>query len=517
MNLSPHHAPPRVSADQLATRWANRIIVLSVVLILVATLYPFRLRIPDVLLIRQVIRQFVFNPTDKVDLIANVLLFVPLGFGVSAKLLPHKWLSRSTWLIVLGCGAGLSLMVECLQVLLSDRTSALTDVMTNTLGGYLGYLTFKYARSPLLDWIQLGLEQFQRLVSRLSFRQIAAASVIYAVLAIGVVGWLNGSTLRTWDLNARLFIGTDPAHRFSWEGTIGNVQICDRALSASALTPFLTQAESMLPCGDHLVAHYPLTNTSGLTDSLGRSPDLVWRGNQTASATLSSQGAAISAQHWLEMTDPATVLNQRLRASSELTVAANITVPQTDLPNRFNQIMSLTNHSFLGNFSLIQLRSNLLLWIATNFHSSLRPPPQGFKANVLADDQPHRMVMTYSGLALRGYVDQAENPLLVLLTPVDYQVICSLLAFVPMGILLRLLVNGAKGQPLVRLLLTGVGCVIPPLVLESWLADQSDRPIRLANLLLSILIVSATFWLSRGLATQKSIRSEIRASESEHP
>lgn len=513
MNL-PSHPAPRSSADQLATCWANRIIVLSVMLILVATLYPFRLRIPDVLLIRQVIRQFIFNPTDKMDLLANVLLFMPLGFGVSAKLLPHKRLFRSTWLIVLGCGAGLSLMVEFLQILLSDRTSALTDVMTNTLGGYLGYLTFQYGRSPLLNWVQLGLEHFERLVARLSFRQIGVVFLLYTGLAIGVVAWLNGSTLRTWDLEARLLIGTDPAHRLPWEGTIANVQICDRALSARELTGFLTKAESTVPCGDRLVANYPLTSASGLTDTVGQSPDLVWKGAEVASATLSSQGAAISTQRWLEMASPATQLNHHLRTSSEVTVAARVTVAKTDLPNRFRPIVSLSSQSFLGNFGLIQLRSNVLFWVATSFNARFRSVPQGFQANVLADAQPHHLVMTYSGLALRGYADNAENPVLVLLTPVDYQVISYLLAFVPVGVLLRLLVNDGKGRPLMGLFLTGVGCVFPPLVLESLLADQSDRPIRLSNLLLSILIVSATFWLSRGLsARRKPIPSELRAGE----
>ncbi|HEY9617169.1 MAG TPA: VanZ family protein [Microcoleaceae cyanobacterium] len=506
MNLPPSHRAARSLTDDLAVRWANRIIVLSVVLIALATLYPFRLRIPEGLLIRQVLRDFVTNPTNKVDLIANIVLFLPLGFGVSAKLLNHKRLWRPPWLVVLGCSAGLSLTVEMLQILLNDRTYALTDVLTNTLGGYLGYLTFKYGRSRVLGIVHAGLQGFQRLVSRLSWRQVSAAFLAYMVLAIAVVGWLNGSTLRTWDLNARLLIGNDPADQLPWSGRVAHVQICDRALSASNLTAFFTQAQAPLPCGDHLVAAYPLTSPSGLIDTTGQSPNLVWQGSAPTSALTSPEGAWVSAEHWLEMLSPATQLNQRLQASSELTLAAVITAAQPDLSSHFHRILSLSAQWSLGNLTLMQWRSNLLLWVATSFNKSGVLAPQGFLSNTWADGQPHRIVMTYSGLVVRGYVDSAEQPLMVLLTPIDYQVISYVLVFVPIGVLLRLLVSAGKGQLFGqlfgRLALTSVGCVLPPLVLESILAHQSDRPIRLANLLLSILIISVTFWVARGLSTR---------------
>ncbi|MBL1175444.1 VanZ family protein [Pantanalinema sp. GBBB05] len=514
MNLPPSQHDLRSSADELAKCWANRIIVLSVVLILVATLYPFRLRVPDALSIRQTIRGFMLTDTNWSDLIANVVLFIPLGFGSSAGLSKHKLSDQQKLLIVLGCSAGLSLTVEILQVFLNNRTPALTDLVTNTLGGYLGYLTFQYGRSPLLGFIQLILIYFQRFVSRLSWIQVSVTFLIYVVLAISLVGWLNGSTLRSWDLNARLLIGSDIAHRMHWEGTIANVQICDRALSANDLTAFLTQAESTLPCHEHLVTAYPLTRGSGLADRTGQSPDLVWHGSDPTPTALSDQGAVITAQRWLETNGPTTQINQRIQASSELTLAAVVTAAQPELPPRWHQMIALASHPALKNFTLTQVRSDLLFWINTRLHGSGQSPPQGGQEQALAGPNPHRLVITYSGLALRAYVDNPETPTLFLLTPVDYQVISYLFVFVPIGILLRLIVNYGKGQFWLRLVLTGVGCVLPPLVLESVLAHQSDRPIRLANLLLSIVIVSATFWLARGRSTRITpMASEMRAGE----
>lgn len=511
MNLPPSHQTSRSTADELAARWANKIMILSVLLILVATLYPFRLRLPDTLSIKQEIRWFVLNTTNWNDLIANILLFIPFGFGSSAGLSKHKLSAQQRLLIVLGCSAGLSLTVEILQVFLNNRIPALTDLVTNTMGGYLGYLSFQYGRSPLLGFTQLILVYFQRMASRLSWMQVSAAFLIYVVLAITVVGWSNGSTLRSWDPNARLLIGSDIAHRMPWEGTIAHVQICDQALSAHDLTAFLTQSQSTLPCGDRLVADYPLTSSSGLTDRTGQSPELIWKGSDPTAAALSPQGAVISAQRWLETSSPTTQLNRRIQASSELTLAAVVTAAQPELPPRWHQIIALASQPWLKNFTLTQVRSDLLFWLNTQLHSPAQSPPQGGREQALVGANPHRLVITYSGLALRAYIDDPETPTLLLLTPVDYQVISYLLVFVPIGILLRLMVNYGKGQPLVRLLLTSGGCVLPPLILESVLAHQSDRPIRLANLLLSIVIVGATFWLAQGQPSRiKPLPPEIR-------
>jgi hypothetical protein len=62
--------------------------------------------------------------------VLNVLLFVPLGAVIGTRLRP-RWL----WLLV-----ALSVAVETAQFLLSERNPDVMDVVTNTLGGVLGYL-----------------------------------------------------------------------------------------------------------------------------------------------------------------------------------------------------------------------------------------------------------------------------------------------------------------------------------------------------------------------------------------
>lgn len=70
---------------------------------------------------------------DRVELVTNVLLFVPLTF-LGSFLLP-RW-SWVTWTVL---GLVASLLIELTQYeFMSARSAQLTDIATNTLGALLG-------------------------------------------------------------------------------------------------------------------------------------------------------------------------------------------------------------------------------------------------------------------------------------------------------------------------------------------------------------------------------------------
>jgi len=79
-----------------------------------------------------------------VDVAVNILGFIPFGFALSA------WLGKDggrkrlpVAVLVVLAGAGISLLIELLQVYLPTRDSSLTDFMNNTLGAYLGAWLFR--------------------------------------------------------------------------------------------------------------------------------------------------------------------------------------------------------------------------------------------------------------------------------------------------------------------------------------------------------------------------------------
>lgn len=92
------------------------------------------------------------------DIVQNILLFFPFGFlGVFSIMNIHM---RLRIMIVTALGLQLSGMVEILQLFTSDRTSSLTDLITNTGGALIGALS-----------ASIVLETFSQLSDSAHFRQ----------------------------------------------------------------------------------------------------------------------------------------------------------------------------------------------------------------------------------------------------------------------------------------------------------------------------------------------------------
>jgi VanZ family protein len=90
-----------------------------------------------------------YNRSFWKDVIVNILGFIPFGFFFYAwrreSAIENK---LSTILLIVVLGAGLSLGIELLQVFLPTRDSSLTDVVSNTLGTYLGVLLSRLLLVP---------------------------------------------------------------------------------------------------------------------------------------------------------------------------------------------------------------------------------------------------------------------------------------------------------------------------------------------------------------------------------
>jgi hypothetical protein len=75
------------------------------------------------------------------DVLINIGGFIPFGFVLRAFLTSNRKVRRTATWTVIG-GALVSLTIELLQVYLPTRNSDLTDVLTNTLGTYLGAVIY---------------------------------------------------------------------------------------------------------------------------------------------------------------------------------------------------------------------------------------------------------------------------------------------------------------------------------------------------------------------------------------
>jgi hypothetical protein len=82
------------------------------------------------------------SPWQPGDVVRNVLLFLPLGFGVAALMRDRKYPIAA---IVVGATVSafsLSLAIEITQSLLPNRYSSFVDLATNTIGGAVGSIGY---------------------------------------------------------------------------------------------------------------------------------------------------------------------------------------------------------------------------------------------------------------------------------------------------------------------------------------------------------------------------------------
>jgi hypothetical protein len=94
------------------------------------------------------------------DVLINIFGFVPFGFVFVAYLKWNRNLSRAAIVTIL-CGAAISLTIEILQEYIPGRDSGVLDLITNTLGTFLGVLLFRWVPAQnltrkLLDGLRSG-------------------------------------------------------------------------------------------------------------------------------------------------------------------------------------------------------------------------------------------------------------------------------------------------------------------------------------------------------------------------
>ena len=76
----------------------------------------------------------------RLDFVLNIFLFIPLGF--LAPLISKRCQCVKNTLLL---GGGLSLAIEIAQLFTLYRATDIDDLITNTLGAFLGYLCFRAA------------------------------------------------------------------------------------------------------------------------------------------------------------------------------------------------------------------------------------------------------------------------------------------------------------------------------------------------------------------------------------
>lgn len=115
-------------------RWLTLVVVL---LIVYGSLYPFSFVAPPKGSLVTLLTQLGWARTTRADVLANLLLYLPLGALLSFAL-PAHWSAARTAFVAAGFGTLLAATLETLQVLEPFRVASLTDLVLNGIGTFAG-------------------------------------------------------------------------------------------------------------------------------------------------------------------------------------------------------------------------------------------------------------------------------------------------------------------------------------------------------------------------------------------
>jgi len=132
----------------LQRHWLNILLWLYIFFIIFSTVVPFNFIWSTTFLPARIAKiQWIpfkdgLKGLDRSDIIANIIFFVPLGIILTLKVILREYrnLKLGEWLRIILTGALVSAGVEVLQIFTFDRTTSTTDVITNTIGTFLGGL-----------------------------------------------------------------------------------------------------------------------------------------------------------------------------------------------------------------------------------------------------------------------------------------------------------------------------------------------------------------------------------------
>lgn len=202
----------------------------SLTLIAISTLSPFTFNFQD-LNLKDAIRLGIQNPTNPIDILANIILFLPLGFSsyaLTSRLPRHKAL-----LCLMSIGlisTSTSLLVEVAQLFLPGRYPTLSDIIFNGLGGFLGGL---YA-------LQLLTPKPKRFSIRLNKKICIVAFLGYFIsIYLGLYIFASQIQISNWQTSYPLTIGNTATGKNPWLGKASNILMFDSALTSDSIEPLL--------------------------------------------------------------------------------------------------------------------------------------------------------------------------------------------------------------------------------------------------------------------------------------
>lgn len=485
--------------------WSNRILIIALAVILFLTLYPFRLDFG-----RHLERPFfpfslggMGKGVEVIDDFLNVLLFVPLGFGLSEKLRERGSSRPATFAITLAAGALLSYSIELLQIYIPQRDSGWEDVLTNSLGAITGALVFDLLGGEILGLLWVAES---RASSWLTWRRAAATLALYGGCWCVIAAELqNESRLSNWNADSLLVVGNSASNRSAWRGRVYQLQIWDKAVSPNFARK-LTSHGAVDPPGPVSVVDYKFTGSSPFGDDRHLLPDLLW--TPEAPVLSSGDGAVLDGTSWLATATTVPALVGDLKKTAQLSL--RVLCDPAEIRGVDSRIVSISSPDGIANMELRQQDAGLGFWLRTPL-SPQRAKMSWVIPGVFAARGVRDILFTFDGARAKLFIDGTRYDGAYELGPgaalakfvrhitapelKGYRYVFYAIVFSPVGVLLGLACKpmSERWNGWLSALLLGFSCSI---LFEAVLAKVGGRGVSFENIWFSILVTAVgSLWI----------------------
>lgn len=482
--------------------WGPFFCISACVLIALLTLFPYQILPTETELNRQGALWFWFfekKPTAG-DVFANVVLFVPFGFGcawvIQKKL---NWPSALALTAVASCA--FSFLIELTQNFMPTRTSSWFDVLANAAGGPFGWVLFRKAGRGLDNLLSSFAQEF---FGKLNGKILTITFFAYLMLgALASIYLGRMAMLSNWDLSYPLVLKNLPNGKSPWQGKVLKVAIADRVLAADeAERAFVGDFD---PAADEgIVALYQLSKNLDVSFDTDRGPALAQK-----SRAFSRDGrdqVSIPAESWFESEDATKTLAARIRDANRFSIYLECSTDRPSQPG-INPIVVMGESKDENDFLIGQYYSSVVLRFRTPLQESQWAVGQFRARRFFLTPGAHKVFLTYDGATVRSYVDGRPGyapelgPGAALFshflklrdyeTP-GYKVIYYGLMFAPLGCILGLATKVAKPAGAFTIC---CGLIVPAVIFELVLVGTSHRPLYSQNILLGIGLTLASYLL----------------------
>jgi glycopeptide antibiotics resistance protein len=489
--------------------WSNRILIVAVAGILFLTLFPFRFAVHAKLAGND--SPFLLGTGGKYsgsfNVFLNVLLFVPIGFGLTEKLRERGKSRGAALLFTMAAGAIFSYAIEFIQIYIPTRDSGWEDVFTNATGSVVGFFLFELLGKSVL---KTASEIENRLDGFLTaHRALLILSLYFAFWFAVSVPLQKESQLTNWVPDSQLLVGNDAAGRLdrSWKGEISRLQLWDRALPAG-LAEKITSGEMVADATSNPLATYEFSNMPPFQDQGRFLPELMW--TSSTPDLLHSHALYLDGKSWLTSQAPVARLVKDFQETKKFSV--RVVCAPAEVKGSDGRIVSISQGQGLVNLAVRQEDANLVFWFR-NPLSVRRALLAWSIPDIFVVHQNRDILFSYDGSNLSLYIDGKKNPRIYQLTPgtglaqlfrriktselEGYNYIYYALLFIPGGSLIGIAARRITMQNLNPALALVIGLLIPAIFFELMLIWISGRMFSFVNIVLSILLaISGSLWIS---------------------